>query len=123
MIVVTQKDIASVRSGTKSIEAKLAGTLNRTYPAYISREIPAASTDLPSLALSLEGGGELALDPKERGKAKAFETLFHFELVIKCPRLSTIGERVFVRFYHGSEPLFSRIYRAIRRTLLSKFSV
>lgn len=123
MIVVTQKDIDRVRTGTKSVEAKLAGDLKETYPAYVRREIPAASTDLPSLALSIEGGGELALDPKEREKLKAFEKLFHFEIIIKSPRLSAIGERVYVRFYHGSEPLFSRIYRAVRRTLLSKFSV
>lgn len=122
-IVVSQKDIDMVRSGTQRIEAKLAGNINETYPAYIKRQIPAASTELPSLALSLEGGGEIALDPTEREKATSFEKLFHFEVIINCPRLSTIGERVFIRFYHGSEPLFFRIYRGIRRTLLSKFSV
>ncbi len=123
MIVVTQKDIDRVRTDTKNIEAKLAGNLNNTYSARIKREIPAASYELPSLALSLEGGGELALDPQEREKLKAFENLFHFEITIDSPRLSAIGERVFIRFDHGSEPLFSRIYRAIRRTLLRKFSV
>ena len=65
----------------------------------------------------------LALDPNERDKVKAFENLFHFEIIINSPRLSAIGERVYIRFYHGSEPLYLRMYRAVRRTLLSKFSV
>lgn len=122
-IVVNQKDIDRVRSDTQSVEARLAGLSEETYSAHIKREIPAASTELPSIALSLEGGGEYALDPSERDKAKAFETLFHFEVVIDSPGLSAIGERVFIRFYHGPEPLFYRAYRSIRRTLLSKFSV
>lgn len=122
-IVVDQKDIDRVRRDTQSVEARLAGLSGETYSAHIKREVPAASTELPSIALSLEGGGEYALDPSEREKTKAFETLFHFEVVIDSPRLSAIGERVFIRFYHGPEPLFYRVYRSIRRTLLSKFSV
>jgi putative peptide zinc metalloprotease protein len=122
-IVVNQKDVDRIRTNTKNVEAKQVGVSGETYSARIKREIPAASTELPSVALSLEGGGELALDPTEREKVKAFETLFHFEVIIDSPRFSTIGERVFIRFSHGSEPLFYRIFRSIRRTLLSKFSV
>jgi putative peptide zinc metalloprotease protein len=122
-IVVDQKDIDRVRSDTQSVEARLAGLSKETYSAHIKREIPAASTELPSIALSLEGGGEYALDPSEGERTRAFETLFHFEVVIDSPELSAIGERVFIRFYHGPEPLFYRVFRSIRRTLLSKFSV
>ncbi len=123
MIVVSQMDIDSVRNSTKSVEARLAGDPDRVYAAYIEREVPAASKELPSLALSIEGGGELALDPADRDRLKAFEKLFHFEVKIENANLSTIGERVQVRFNHGFEPLYYRIYRSIRRTLLSKFSV
>ncbi|MBN1276980.1 MAG: efflux RND transporter periplasmic adaptor subunit [Deltaproteobacteria bacterium] len=123
MIVVTQEDIDRVRTETEDVEAKLAENIKETYHAYVKREVPAASPELPSLALSLEGGGELALDPKTKEKLKAFENLFHFEIVIESRHLSSIGERVFVRFYHGHEPLFSKGYRAVRRVLLSKFSV
>ena len=33
MAVVTQKDIDRVRTGTKSVEAKVAGNINQTYSA------------------------------------------------------------------------------------------
>ncbi len=59
-----------------------------------------------------------------KGEApKAFEKLFHFEIVISGSELKTIGERVFVRFEHEPEPLAYRLYRNVRRTLLSRFSV
>ena len=85
--------------------------------------MPAASKELPSLALSLEGGGSLALDPMEKEEIKAFEKLFHFEIMIKGLPVKTIGERVYVRFEHDPQPLVFRCYRSIRRILLSKFSV
>jgi len=34
-----------------------------------------------------------------------------------------IGERVYVRFDHGSEPVALRTYRAIRRLFLSQIGV
>ena len=122
-IVVPQRDVDRVRSETRLVVARLAETIHQEFPAFVKREVPAASNDLPSLALSLEGGGSLALDPREKEELKAFEKLFHFEIIISGSVLKTIGERVFVRFEHDPEPLVFRWYRAIRRTLLSKFSV
>ena len=122
-IVVSQRDIDRVRTETRGVVARLAGKLNEEFTAFIKREVPAASSNLPSLALSLEGGGELALDPREKEEVRAYEKLFHFEIVIEGTKLETIGERVYVRFSHDPEPMAVKFYRGIRRTLLSKFSI
>jgi putative peptide zinc metalloprotease protein len=122
-VVVPQRDVDRVRTKTLSVSARLAEEINREFPAVVKREVPAATSDLPSLALSLEGGGSLALDPRETNDARTFEKLFHFEIIISGSTLKTIGERVFVRFEHLPEPLMFRWYRALRMTLLGKFSV
>jgi putative peptide zinc metalloprotease protein len=122
-VVVPQDDVDRVRTETRAVSVMLAEKIGKELTASIAREVPAASSELPSLALSLEGGGSLALDPREKQEIKAFEKLFHFEVVVSGANLSTIGERVFVRFEHDPEPLTFRWYRSIRRTLLSKFSV
>ncbi len=121
--LVPQSDVDRVRTKTLSVSARLAEEINREFPAVVKRELPAATSDLPSLALSLEGGGSLALDPRETNDARTFEKLFQFEIIISGSTLKTIGERVFVRFEHLPEPLMFRWYRALRMTLLGKFSV
>jgi putative peptide zinc metalloprotease protein len=122
-VVVTQGDIDRVRSENKSVTVRTAGETGREYSALVKREIPAASNDLPSLALSLEGGGSIALDPNEKDGAKSYEKLFQFEIAISEAPINTIGERIYARFEHSPEPLALRWYRAVRRTLLGKFNV
>jgi putative peptide zinc metalloprotease protein len=122
-VVVLQRDVDRVRKETRAVTVMPVERVGTTLKADIGREIPAASSALPSLALSLEGGGSLALDPREKKEIKAFENLFHFEVILTGADLGTIGQRVLVRFEHEPEPLIFRWYRGIRRTLLSKFSV
>lgn len=122
-VVVSQRDVDLVRTETRGVAVRLSEALGREFPGDIGREVPAASHELPSLALSVEGGGSVALDPREREDPKAFEKLFQFEIFVTGLNLRTIGERVFVRFSHDSKPVALRWYRAVRRTLLSQFSV
>lgn len=123
LIVVNQADIDMVRRGTRRIEARLAHDLDQILPAEVVRQVPAASVDLPSLALSLEGGGQIALDPRSAGGPKSFEKLFQFEMQIPDLESDRIGERVMVRFVHPPEPLAWRLYRTVRRLLLSSFDI
>jgi putative peptide zinc metalloprotease protein len=122
-VVVTQNDIDRVRSENQSVSVRTAGEIGRVYRAVVKREVPAASNELPSMALSLEGGGSIALDPNEKNTIKSYEKLFQFEIVISGASINTIGERIYVRFEHAPEPLALRWYRAIRRTLLGRFNV
>ena len=122
-VVVPQSDVDRIRNNTRKVEARLAERIQDIIPCSVVREVPEASKDLPSLALSLEGGGGIALDPRESQELKAFEKLFHFEVTLTGRTVNRIGERVFVRFEHDPEPLASRWYRSIRRMLLNRFNV
>ncbi len=122
-VIVNQADVEHIRHRTVRVEARLVESLPSVVPGFIAREVPAASKDLPSLALSVQGGGTVALDPKETRNPQAFEKLFQFDIVLPAAKAQGIGERVFVRFVHTPEPLSARWHRAIRRVLLRRFNV
>jgi putative peptide zinc metalloprotease protein len=50
--------------------------------------------------------------------------MFQFDLQLDEPELfSAFGQRVYVRFEHGHEPLAVQAYRAVRLLFLSRFSL
>ena len=54
----------------------------------------------------------------------ATEKLFELDLALPASaRVGGIGERVYVRFEHGSEPLAKRCFRALRRLFLGRLGV
>lgn len=122
-VVVPQEEVDLVRYHTRSVAARLSGLLLDVQPAGIIREVPAASQQLPSLALSIEGGGKIALDPKSPDVPKAFKTFFQFDIALPLERLERVGERVFVRFDFEPEPLAVRGLRSVRRVFLKHFAV
>lgn len=123
-VVVRQDDVDYVRSHTRSIEVKLAERVPETLTAAVIREVPAASGELPSLALSDRGGGAIPLDPRKTDRPVALEQVFHFELRLPPNTADLhIGGRVFVRFDHDAEPLAAQTYRSVRRLFLKRFSV
>ena len=122
-VIVNQADVEHIRHRTRRVEARLAEAVPLVVPAYIAREVPAASKDLPSLALSVQGGGAVALDPKETRNPQAFEKLFHFDIILPDSRALGVGERVFVRFVHTPESLAARCHRAARHVLLRRLNV
>jgi putative peptide zinc metalloprotease protein len=121
--VVAQADIERVRTDVLGAEVRLAENIGRILPARVVREVPAASRVLPSLAFSLEGGGQYALDPREKEAPQVLERLFQFDLIPGEAIPAKVEGRVFVRFKHSPEPLALRAYRALRRLFLSRFSL
>jgi len=120
-VVVPQAGIDKVRGDTIDIKVRLAGRLDSVSKAVIIREIPAASRELPSLALSTLGGGPFGLDPREKERPMVLEHLFQFEVEVEQPLELHVQERAYVRFEHSPEPLSWRWFRALRRLLLSRF--
>jgi len=123
-VVVDQADVDFVRSRTRSVTVRFPQNFSRKVPAIIRRIVPAATDQLPSRTLSREGGGEIAIDPRDAMGTKAYQKLFLFdvELLEQMPSY-TVGGRVYVRFDHGKEPLFHRWYRSVRKLLLKRFEV
>jgi putative peptide zinc metalloprotease protein len=122
-VLVSQAEVDRIRNDTVRTTCRLASDTGRELPALINRQVPAASQELPSMVLSLAGGGKIALDPKEKDRPMAFSSMFRFELSLPDVSLTRIDERVLVRFEHSPEPLVYRWYRALRRLLLSRFEV
>ncbi len=118
-VVVPQSDIALVRANTQSVEVRLSSRPRRAFPASIRREVPAATNRLPSAALGAAGGGLLPVDATDPEGLRTPQAVFQLELALQEEAgVRQIGERVYVRFDHGSEPLALRVFRALRRLLL-----
>lgn len=122
-MVLRQGEVERVAHGTRRIEARMAETFELPLTCRILRLMPAASTELPSLALSVEGGGSIALDPRQGRGPRAFEPLFHVELEMGGILVDRLGGRVYVRFEHEPEVVWDRLYREGRRLLLKRFEV
>lgn len=123
-VVVPQEDVELVRERVQRIEVRLADRLEHIIPAVISRNVPAASDELPSAALSIDGGGSIATLPGAQRPNTAMEKLFQFDVVLKTKLpINIIGERVYVRLMRAPEPLAIQWYRSGRQLFLSKFNV
>ena len=123
-VVVGQDDVDLVRSRTERIGVRLSEDIGNVLEAKVLREVPAASGELPSLALSERGGGTIPLDPRQSDKPVALNPVFHFELALPPGDSELhIGSRVHVRFDHGAEPLGFQAWRAMRRLFLRRFTV
>ncbi|HWA12947.1 MAG TPA: PqqD family peptide modification chaperone [Burkholderiales bacterium] len=121
-VVVPQQDIDLVRSRTRAIEVRLTEDVGVVLPARVRREVPAATAELPNLALAMDGGGKVALDPREK-TPRALQKFFDFELSLPVRENVHIGSRIYVRFDHGSEPLAFQWYRSLRQVFLKQLNV
>ncbi|WP_374090609.1 hypothetical protein [Methylomicrobium lacus] len=132
-IIVPQDDIDLVRRDADSIQVRLAENPDRLIPARLLREVPAADTELPSLALATEGGGKQELDPREQSHSKALNRLFQFDLILaqtsdgddkgRPSAVLPYGTRAHVRFIHRPESLAHQAWRRIRQLFLSRLGV
>jgi len=121
-VVVRQDDLDLVRERSDRVTLRLAERVNQVIEGRVVREVPAATDILPSRALGAEGGGRIALDPRDPKRNTAIETLFEFEVALPDSlRAAHLGQRVYVRFDHGSAPLAWQVYRKVRVLFLSKF--
>jgi len=122
--VVGQDDIALVRSQLTGVEVKIADRLEETYAAQVLREVPGGQDQLPSKALSLEGGGIHGTDPRDPEGLKSLERLFQLDLELpEAVGDLQLGTRVYVRFRHEAEPLAKQWGRRLRQLFLSRFHV
>ena len=129
-VIVPQAEVDLVRQMTRRVELRLVERVAQVIPATVRRVVPAATSQLPSLALSAQGGGDVSLDPgngrdtAHPNDAKAASTLFLFELDIGADPLPlAIGSRIYARFERAPETLAAQWYRALRGVLLKRFSV
>lgn len=123
-VIVQEDDADLVRSETSDVSVRFVADTSTAYAAVVEREVPALTATLPNYALSTAGGGQIALDPRDTNQRRVLANLTHIDVRLKDPRvIRSIGGRVHVRFFHGAEPVASRIYRSIRQIFLKTFQV
>jgi putative peptide zinc metalloprotease protein len=119
-----QADIDLIRDPSTRVEVRLVDDMDHTIPAHIRRVTPAAQQDVPSLALTTRGGGEIALDPTRGQRPSALFSYFLVEVELSEPRRARyLGERGYVRFSFGEQPIAWRWLRSARQFFLGQFRV
>lgn len=126
-VVVAQQEADAVRHATTGVQLRLSHQSDVVLEGHIAREVPSGAEYLPSRALSAEGGGQLATDPRDAKGARTLERTFQFDVAVH-PGVSAahalyFGQRVRVRFAHPPEPLALQWYRSVRGLFLSHFHV
>ena len=120
-VVVPQNAIGLVRKRTKDVEIRLEGRVHDRIRSAVEREIPAATYRLPSKALAQEGGGVIQTDPFDKDGVRTRDQYFQFEVALPDTVDNThIGQRVYVRFTHGYEPMAWQWYRAFEELFLDE---
>ncbi|UUX95431.1 efflux RND transporter periplasmic adaptor subunit [Aquabacterium sp. J223] len=123
-VVVAQDDVGLLRRGVERIEVRVADRLGQVLPARLVREVPGGQQRLPSKALTMDGGGPHAVDPRDEQGTLALNRVFQFDLQLPDEVTGLrMGGRVYVRFEHAAEPLAAQVWRRLRQLLLSRFDV
>jgi putative peptide zinc metalloprotease protein len=118
-VAVPEDRAVLLRGRTARVEIRLAG--EPAVPARIVREIPAATRILPSAALGEPAGGRHLVDPADRHGTLALEPVLLFDVALERP-LDRLGQRAWVRFHLGSEPLAVQWQRRARQLFLRHFN-
>ncbi len=122
--VVPQSKIGLIRQQVREVEVRFAERLGEPVSARLARQTPAGSRVLPSRALGSAGGGAVAVSALSGDGLTAVEEIFHLDLMLPAnTRVSGIGERAYVRFDHGAEPLLGQWLRQLRQLLLRRLAV
>ena len=123
-LVVPQSAVDQVRYNIRQVKVRPRDNIDLTIPAVIKREVPGATDMLPSRALGTAGGGSVAIDPRDSRGSRSFQRYFEIELeLLDIDNLRFFGNRVYVLFDHGYEPMGFQCYRGIRRLFLKRFHV
>ncbi|MEJ2330562.1 MAG: peptidase M50, partial [Gammaproteobacteria bacterium] len=123
-VVVSQDDIGLVREETRDVEVMAAQWGSDPWPVSTWRQVPGGTDQLPTAALGSTGGGNFTIDPTDPTGRTTLERVFEIEIDLP-PEFdsSYLGQRVYVKFDHGLEPVGLQMYRALRQLFLRRFSV
>jgi putative peptide zinc metalloprotease protein len=119
---VAESDIRWVQHRLRVAEVRLAETPEQVLRARRTGDIPAATRELPSAALTDQGGGDYANDPAQKDGTHTLESVFLVDLTLPGHTLTRVGGRAWVRFDHGTSSLATQLYYRISQLFLRHFS-
>ncbi len=123
-VAVAQSDMGQLAKQVKTVQIRLVNQPDQIIPATIARWAPEATNYLPSPALATVNGGKIAVDPAAQDQLETLEKVFYIDLQFTpAEQMSAIGQRVYVRFDHGSEPIAQQWYRRLHQVFLRQFNV
>lgn len=118
-VVIPQLHIDAVRRDTQKIEVRFKSQPEEIYVAKFLRELPQATDTLPNRSLGSAAGGEVAIDVRDESGVQVMSNIFQLE--ISLPLIASghyLGQRVFVRFIHQRESLWSQLLRQFNHFML-----
>jgi len=119
--LVRNEDLALVRAGSRAVEVAIAHRPSERYAATLEHEIPQASSNLPSAALGVAGGGGIDVDPSDSSGRTAREPRFQFDLRLPASVAAHVGTRVLVTFRHDDATALEQLAAFTRRVFLRHF--
>jgi putative peptide zinc metalloprotease protein len=113
-----------VQRGVVSASVRLANDPATAMPARLCRYVSGGEQELVSQALGTEGGGEIPVDPAQKGGTHALHRVFDLELEMAHPSASGVfGDRAYVRFDLGWTPLARQWFLRLRQLFLARLDV
>lgn len=122
-VVVQQDDIDLVHERLTGVRLRPSDALERVYESRVVRSFPGGVEELPTAALGLSAGGTVPTQPNDPNGLKTLQRVFIVDLALPEDVTPMFGERVHVRFEHGTECLAKQGWRRLRQVFLSHFSV
>ena len=123
-MAVSQDNIGQLRGHIDNIQIRFAHDPAREYPAKIIRQAPEATNQLPSAALSVDGGGPFITRPDAQQPNQVLHKVFLVDLMFNPGQQHIpFGTRAFVRVDHGGEPVATQLMRRVRQVFLRQLNV
>ncbi|MDG3064655.1 site-2 protease family protein [Thauera mechernichensis] len=123
-VVVRQDDIDLVRERMRAAELRFADWIGRAHVTQVVRPAAGGVDTLPSPALGIHGGGSVPTAVDDPEGLRTLERVFLIDMALPArDEAIGFGERVFVRFDLGWEPIGVQGLRRLRQLFLSKFGV
>ncbi len=123
-VVVPQSEVDLIKSRTRGVEVRLGYKGENVVAANLLRAVPAATDQLPAIALGTAGGGRLPVDPLDEQGLKTTENVFQFDVELPAGAPAYyLGQRAHVRFDHGHETLGAQWYRQLRQLFLARLEI
>lgn len=128
--LVSQDDMGLIRNALQHrpegiVEAWIANGQGRPVNGRVTRIVPEASDQLPDAALGSQGGGGIAVDPRDPQGLRALTQWFQLEVTLDAAGMAPgwPGTRAWVRIDLDSEPLGAQLYRHLRQNFLNTLSL
>ncbi len=132
-VALPEHQAGDLRDATDAISVRLTGSPRARHPARLLRDSTGAVMQLPSAALSARHGGDIVTDPLDTSDRAPTGPVVVLDVQLQPAAKgdaaaadlvagARIGERAWVRFGAGAQPLALQWARALRSQLLRRFN-